>query len=74
VIAVSEPAPLAPGDVLLLCSDGLWSGVLEEDLAAGPDEGQTLQDWVADMARQAVRFTAPHSDNTTAVAIRSLAN
>jgi PPM family protein phosphatase len=74
VITVSEPAPLAAGDVVLLCSDGLWSGVLEEDLAAGPDEGQTLQDWLADVARQAVRFTAPHSDNTTAVAIRSLAN
>jgi PPM family protein phosphatase len=74
VITISAPTPLAAGDIVLLCSDGLWSGLQEEDLAAGPSEGQSLQDWLARLASQAVRFSAPHSDNTTAVAIRSLAN
>jgi PPM family protein phosphatase len=74
VITVSEPTPLLAGDVVLLCSDGLWSGVQEEDLAAEPGEGRSLQEWLACLAAQAVRYSAPHSDNTTAVAIRSLAN
>jgi PPM family protein phosphatase len=74
VITISAPTPLVAGDIVLLCSDGLWSGLQEEDLATGPSEGQSLQDWLARLASQAVRYSAPHSDNTTAVAIRSLAN
>jgi PPM family protein phosphatase len=72
VIAVSGPVSLVPGDVMMLCSDGLWSGLMETDIAAGPDPEQPLEDWLTRLASRAVRFGTPHSDNTTAAACRAL--
>lgn len=70
LVTIAEPQSLREGDLLLICSDGLWSGIADADLAAGPGEGSTLEDWLARMASRAVRMCMPHSDNTTAVAIR----
>jgi len=72
-ISISTPVPLEPGDVLLVCSDGLWSGVPDEEIAAGPEQGLALEDWLARIADRAIRLGAPYSDNTTAVAYRALA-
>jgi serine/threonine protein phosphatase PrpC len=71
-VAVSEPTALAPYDLLLLCSDGLWSGVGDDELGAGPGDEAALGDWLTRMAGRAVRTCAPYSDNTTAVALRVL--
>lgn len=70
LIAVSEQVELAPGDLLLVCSDGLWSGLADADIAAGPADGASLQDWLSRIAARAVRFATPYSDNTTVVALR----
>jgi PPM family protein phosphatase len=72
VIAVAEPLALVAGDVVLLCSDGLWSGLMESEIAAGPDAEQSLEDWLTRLASRAVRYSTPHSDNTTATACRAL--
>ena len=72
LITISEAVTLAPGDLLLMCSDGLWSGITDADIAAGPDEGVALEDWLARLAGRAVRVGTPYSDNTTAVALRAL--
>ncbi len=71
LITISDPMPLDVGDLLLVCSDGFWSGLSDADIGAGPDEGTALQDWLSRMASRAVRIGTPYSDNTTVVALRA---
>ncbi len=70
VISVAPLTSLEAGDVLLACSDGLWSGVDDEAMAGSVDEAGDLDGWLARQAGRAIRATMPYSDNTTAIALR----
>lgn len=69
-IAEAGPTRLQPGDILLLCSDGFWTGHQPEDLARQLDYAPRLADALPELAEAACRAAHPRGDNTTAVALR----
>ncbi len=68
-IEVHAQYPLHSGDVVLLCSDGFWSGVDEADMARELHE-EPVMAVVPRLVRRAVRNNGATADNTTALAIQ----
>jgi serine/threonine protein phosphatase PrpC len=68
-VELSRPASLQPGDVLLLCSDGLWS-VLPDTEIAYRLSAHTIVQAVPEMIAMATSIAGSRGDNTTALAIQ----
>ena len=70
-MSIAARRALSPGDVLLVCTDGLWSGIDDADLAEiARDERTPVERMVRTLAERAVAKNAPHSDNTSVTAVR----
>ncbi|MEC5163714.1 PPM family protein phosphatase [Janthinobacterium sp. CG_23.3] len=67
-IDLSGRASLLPGDQMLLCSDGLWAMLPDQDLAERM-HAQTVVRAVPDMLSAALALAGRHADNATALAI-----
>jgi serine/threonine protein phosphatase PrpC len=64
-----SPTVLQPGDILLLCSDGLWGQVSKQTMIqAFGDDSTALATSLDELLSQAA--SAPNSDNVTAAALR----
>ena len=70
---VTARKKLAPGDVIVACTDGFWSGLEDQDIAglAGAERAP-LDAALRALAERAVQRNAPYSDNTSATAVRWL--
>ena len=70
-MSITGKRPLSPGDVLLACSDGLWSGLSDDDMAQiGAPGDKNLAQNLKDLSLRALSVNAPYSDNTTGTALR----
>jgi serine/threonine protein phosphatase PrpC len=70
-MTISGRRELRPGDVLLACTDGLWSGFGDEELGRTYRElAGSPADSLRILAEAAVANNSPHSDNTSAAALR----
>ena len=79
-MAITRRRPLQSGDVLLVCTDGFWSGLKDTEIAAelsAPPEPAgaqpvPLREKLLELSQRAVGRTAAASDNTSAAALRWL--
>jgi serine/threonine protein phosphatase PrpC len=70
-MTISGRHPLQSGDVLLLCSDGIWANLKDNDIAAFfKSDPENLRAWLEALGRRAVQASAPFSDNSTAAVLR----
>jgi PPM family protein phosphatase len=69
---------LKSGDVLLLCTDGIWANLSDAEIAAfyrvaeGTNLPPEMPLALGALGRRAVQASAPYSDNSTAAALRWL--
>lgn len=72
-MSITNRKPLEPGDVLLACSDGLWSGLSDKEMAEiGIPGDNNLIENLKNLSMKALNVNSPYSDNTTGTALRWL--
>jgi serine/threonine protein phosphatase PrpC len=72
-MSITQRQAIDPGDVFLVCTDGLWGGLRDGEMAQRLDApGATLRDSLAALAALSIARGGAGSDNTTAAALRWL--
>ncbi|MEO8767165.1 MAG: protein phosphatase 2C domain-containing protein [Nitrosospira sp.] len=66
---LSAAFPLLPGDVFLLCTDGLWEYVEEEDMERTLGAAISASDWLKALERQVLALGHKGQDNYSAIAV-----
>ncbi len=70
-MSISGRRRLAPNDVVLVCTDGFWGNLTDDDIARSlPPGGAPLREDLTRLAERAVLIGGAVSDNTTVAALR----
>jgi serine/threonine protein phosphatase PrpC len=70
-MSISTRRRLKSGDMLVLCTDGMWANLKDQDFVRfAQTTGKPLRDSLTELGAQAVQASAPYSDNTSAAALR----
>jgi serine/threonine protein phosphatase PrpC len=67
---VGRSIRVQPGDALLVCSDGFWANLLDEDVAASLYSGVPLKTALQALAEFSVKRGGPGADNSSVAALR----
>ena len=72
-MTISRRQPLEDGDILMACTDGVWSNLKDTEIAGllkphGKGNGSTRSS-LEKLVEQAVAASAPHSDNASAASL-----
>ncbi len=68
VVDTAGPLAVQPGDRILLCSDGLWGSVSDDEIVEILAE-RPVHDAVPELVEQALRVAGERSDNVTVLAV-----
>ncbi len=68
VFDITGPVTLQQGDKIMLCSDGLWGGLSDNDIVREL-AAKSVSDAVPDLVEAALRDGGDHSDNVTVIAL-----
>jgi serine/threonine protein phosphatase PrpC len=72
-MTLARRRPLEPDDVLLVCTDGMWAGVKDAEIASElSSPAMPLREKLVELAERAVVRAGSTSDNTSAAALRWL--
>lgn len=69
VSILTEPMVVHEGDVALLCSDGIWTYVLEQEMESLLAATESVDDWLAAIEQKVLERAEGEHDNYTAVAV-----
>jgi serine/threonine protein phosphatase PrpC len=69
-ISIGKPEQLQYNDTLLLCSDGLWAHIKDEDMGTALMHPRPISEILHNLTRQAEDSAYPDSDNVTAIGLR----
>ena len=61
--------PAGPGDAFLLCSDGFWEFVYNEEMLVDCLKSRTPEEWARRMLLRHIRRTPPGNDNFSLIAV-----
>jgi serine/threonine protein phosphatase PrpC len=72
-MSISRRQPLEDGDVLMVCTDGVWSNLKDAEIAAllkpGTQGNGSSRSALEALVTRAVAASAPHSDNASAASL-----
>ena len=73
-MSITRKKQLHEGDVLLACSDGLWSGLSDEEMSeVATRPSQSMAENLKTLSIKALTANAPYADNTTGTVLRWIA-
>jgi len=65
--SVYPPIQYQPGDAFLLCSDGFWEYILEEEMEIDLSKSETAEEWIKFMVVRLLLKLTPENDNFTVI-------
>ena len=71
-MSLSARQPLQTGDVLFVCTDGMWGALRDEEIASELNDADSLRIALISLGKRAVTRGGVASDNTSAAALRIL--